>query len=60
MRVYVMATGAAFGVLTLVHLWRLFEEGWRLSRDPWFVLFTLVAAALCLWAWRLVGASKQS
>lgn len=54
MRAYVMTTGAVFGLLTLVHLWRVMEEGPRLVRDPWFVLFTLVAGALCVWAWRLL------
>jgi hypothetical protein len=53
-KAYVMTTGILFGVLTVVHLWRALEEGPRLATDPWFVLITLLAAALCVWAWRLL------
>ena len=60
MKVYVMTTGAIFGLLTLAHLLRMFEEGPHLATDPWYVLITIVAAALCLWAWRLLRVSTQS
>ena len=59
MKAYVMTTGAAFGLLTLVHLWRIIEEGPHLVMDPWYALITLAAAALCLWAWRLIGLSTR-
>lgn len=49
-----MTTGAIFGLLTVVHLWRIVEEP-HLTRDPWFLLFTVAAAVLGLWAWRLAG-----
>ena len=54
MKAYVAVTGALFGLLTLVHLWRFVEEGARLAKDPWYVLITAAAAALCLWALRLL------
>ena len=54
MRAYLMTTGVVFGLLTVVHLWRLVEEGPRLGRDPWFVVITAVAAGLGLWAGRLL------
>jgi hypothetical protein len=54
MKAYVMTTGVLLGLLTLVHLWRAWEEGPRLATDPWFVLITLLAAALCVWACRLL------
>ena len=60
MKAYVMTTGAVFGLLTLAHLWRIFEEGLHLAMDPWFALFTVAAGALCLWAWRLLSLSKRS
>jgi hypothetical protein len=56
MRFYVTATGAVFGLLTLIHLWRITEEP-HLATDAWFLLVTLAAAALSLWAWRLVRRS---
>jgi hypothetical protein len=60
MKAYVMTTGVLFGLLTVVHVWRVFTEGPRLASDPWYVLITLAAAALCLWAWRLVRLSTRA
>ncbi len=59
MKSYVMTTGAVFGLLTLAHLWRMIEEGTHLATDPWWVLITVAAAALCLWAWRLLRLSAR-
>ena len=60
MRAYLTTTGAVFGLLALAHLWRIIEEGSHLATDPWFVLITLVAAGLCLWAFRLLKLSPRS
>jgi len=54
MRVYVMTTGSVFGLLVIAHLWRAIEEGAHVATDPVYVLITAAAAALCLWAWRLL------
>jgi hypothetical protein len=54
MRAYVMTTGVVFGLLTLAHVWRVIEEGSHLATEPWYVLITVCAAALGLWAWRLL------
>ena len=59
MKAYVITTGAVFGLITLAHIVRVFAEGFRLAKDPWFVLLTLITAALCFWAWRLVMASSR-
>ena len=59
MKTYVMTTGVVFGLLTLAHIWRGIEEGPRLATDPWFILFTVAAAALCLWAVRLLWRSPR-
>jgi hypothetical protein len=55
-----MTSGAIFGLITLAHVWRVFEEGTRLVSDPWYVLITLAAAALCLWAWRLLRVLRRA
>lgn len=60
MKAYVMTTGALFGLLTLAHVWRIIEERPLLATDPWYVLVTGAAAALCLWAWRLLRLSRRS
>jgi hypothetical protein len=31
-KAYVMTSGAIFGLITLAHVWRVFEEGTRLRR----------------------------
>ena len=59
MKAYVIATGVVFGLLTFAHLWRIIEEP-HLARDPWFILITVAAGALCLGAWRLVRRSTPS
>ena len=53
MKAYVMTTGAVFGLITLAHLLRMIAEGPHVA-DPWFVLLTIAAASLCVWAWRLL------
>lgn len=54
MKAYVMTTGSVFGLLVLAHAWRVIEEGPHLARDPFYILMTAAAAALCLWAWRVL------
>jgi hypothetical protein len=60
MRNYVMTTGVLFGLVTMAHIWRVFEEGSSLATDPGFILLTLAAAALSLWAWRLIRLSTRA
>lgn len=60
MKVYVITTGAVFGLLTLVHLLRIIVEGRHLATDPIYILITVVAGGLCLWAWRLLRLSTRS
>jgi hypothetical protein len=54
MKAYVITTGTIFGLITVAHIWRVIEEGAHLVTQPWWVLLTLAAAALSLWAARLV------
>jgi dolichyl-phosphate-mannose--protein O-mannosyl transferase len=55
LKTYIAATGVAFGLLTVAHVWRVIEEGTGLLRQPFWVLITLVAAAFCIWAFWLLG-----
>jgi hypothetical protein len=57
MKAYVITTGALFGVLTIAHILRIVEEGPSLATNPWYILITVAAAALCAWAWRLLRRS---
>ena len=58
MKAYLVITGSIFGLIALAHLARTIAESQRLGSDPWFYLegpgLGLVAAALSLWAWRLL------
>lgn len=58
MRVYVMITGTLFGVLVIAHVLRVVQEGPALAKEPWYILITLAAAALSVWAWLLLRRSK--
>ena len=60
MKAYVMTTGAVFGLITLAHLLRIFMEGRHLATEPLYILLTVAAASLCLWALRLLWVSKRS
>ena len=59
MKAYVVTTGVVFGLLTLLHIWRMFVER-TLATEPWFILITLASAALCLWAIRLLQRWPQT
>jgi hypothetical protein len=54
MKVYVTTTGVVFGAVVLAHIARLAAEGLHVARDPFFVLATVVPAALSVWACRLL------
>lgn len=49
MRAYVATTGIVFGLLSAAHVWRIAAEG-RQVVDPFFVLITVLAAAIAVWA----------
>jgi hypothetical protein len=59
MKAYIMTTGTVFGLITLAHLLRVVEEGPRLASDPFFVLLTVLSAALSLWAWRVLRLARS-
>ena len=56
MRAYLLTTGALFGLLAVAHVWRVIAEWPLLMTDAGEIVeaaIGVVAAALCLWAWRL-------
>ena len=57
MKAYLITTGVVFALITLAHILRVFAEGPRLAKDPVFILLTLLAAGLSVWAWRLLRSS---
>ncbi|HBB97545.1 MAG TPA: hypothetical protein DC054_19355 [Blastocatellia bacterium] len=59
MKAYVITTGAVFALLTLAHVLRIIMEWPHLARDPFFLLITVAAGGLGLWALRLLMLSKR-
>jgi threonine/homoserine/homoserine lactone efflux protein len=59
MKAYVITTGILFGILTVIHIARLVAEGPQMM-NPWFILVTVIGAALCIWAgWLLRRATRS-
>jgi hypothetical protein len=58
MKAYVMTSGGVFAFLVLAHLVRVLLEGPRVLTDFWFDFFTVLAAALSLWAWRVLRVAR--
>lgn len=54
MRRYLLISGTLFALLVLAHIARLAIEGAVALRDPVFLVATILAAALAIWAWRLL------
>jgi hypothetical protein len=59
MKAYLATTCVVFGLLTVVHLWRMIAEAGGPGRDPWFLLITLTAAAFAVWAGLLLRRARQ-
>jgi protein-S-isoprenylcysteine O-methyltransferase Ste14 len=59
MRAYLVTTGVLFGLITCAHLLRIVVEWPHLATDPGYLLITVAAAILCIWAWRLFRRSTR-
>jgi len=60
MKAYIITTGTAFGLLTLAHVARIFEEDVHLITQPVFLVTTVGSACICVWAILLLKKLKQS
>jgi hypothetical protein len=56
----VITTGAVFDLITLAHIARVFAEQSQSAGEPWFILMTVAAAVLSVWAVRLVWRTPRS
>jgi hypothetical protein len=54
MKAYVVTSGSIFGLIVVAHVWRVIEEGAHLASDPVYIALTVAAAALALWAYRVL------
>jgi hypothetical protein len=53
MKLYLIVTGIAFALLFLAHIARVALEGWHVATGAVFVVTTLGALVICVWAFRL-------
>jgi hypothetical protein len=60
MKAYLITTGIIFGLITGAHIWKAFAEGPGTAENPLFIVLTLLAASLCVWAFRLLKTSSRS
>ena len=58
MKTYVITTGVIFALLVLAHAWRMVVEP-HLATNPSYLVATVAAALLSLWAGRLVWRSRS-
>lgn len=59
MKVYLTLTAVVFGLLAVMHVWRMIAESASLAKDPFFLLLTVVSAGLCFWAVKLLVAQNR-
>jgi hypothetical protein len=59
MKIYLALTATVFGLLVVLHLWRMIAESTSLAKDPWFILLTVISAALCFWSVRLLVVQRR-
>ena len=60
MKAYLITSGAVFGLVVVAHVLKVIDEGIQLAREPGFILLTLLAVALCVWAGWLLRQSLRS
>lgn len=53
MRTYLATTGVLFALLVVAHVWRAALEP-SMVRDPWFLVLSVLAAGLSVWAFSLL------
>jgi len=63
-KAYLVITGTLFGLIAVLRLLRAIAEWHLLATDPWYFLgmagLGVLAAALAVWAWRLLRLSVRS
>jgi hypothetical protein len=59
MKAYIITTGSVFGLITVAHLLRFVTEFKQVITEPIFILLTILAAALSIWAWTVLPRSSR-
>jgi hypothetical protein len=59
MKAYILTTGSLFGLLAIVHIWRMVVESGA-AKEPWVVGMTVLSVVLCVWAGRLLKTFRST
>jgi hypothetical protein len=59
MKAYLITTGLIFGLITVAHILRMITEGSHFLTEPLYILLTVLSAALCIWALKLLLRSSR-
>jgi hypothetical protein len=59
MKAYVITTGSIFALLVVAHIFRIVQER-QLATEPWFLLLTMLSAALAVWALLLIRTANRN
>ena len=54
MKAYLITTGIIFALIVVAHILKAIDEGPGTIKDPFFILLTLLAVGLSVWAFRLL------
>jgi hypothetical protein len=60
LKAYVITTATLFALVFIAHVWRAVEEGAPLSMNPTFIALTVIAAALAVWAFRVLKSMPRT
>jgi dolichyl-phosphate-mannose--protein O-mannosyl transferase len=63
MKLFIVVTGIAFGLLFLAHVARVLLEGWHVAMSVVFIVTSLGSLAICVWAfwlYRQLRGGKES
>jgi hypothetical protein len=60
MKAYIITTGVVFTLIALAHAARIVDEGPHLAREPFFIITTVMAVGLSIWAWRVLGQLRRT
>jgi len=59
-RAYVITSGILFALVVVAHIARMLAESAALARDPTYLLLTLAAAAMSIWAFSTLRHAKPT
>ena len=60
MKTYIITSGAIFALIAIAHIIRVATESTRILHEPIFLLLTILAAALSIWAFVVLRRVRSS